>query len=212
MTRMIGIGAAAAVASLCVAGTEYEPDEDGIFDIGNPDHIRKAKMMGLVEYDQATHRPVDQSPERVASDTDNRVAELEATVESQKKTIEAQQETIMELQGRLDATDVPDEAADATGDTSADTGDVPDRQGAPDGDEADNAKSRDALLKEAFEQDPKFGEMTRDQKVEWLATVGVTVPGNIGNDKADEAIKAVYNDYNEEHDAEYAPNFEEAKD
>lgn len=168
---------------------EYERDEDGLFEIKHPDHIAAAHMHGLVPYDpSAPHLGLDAVArvEPVKTDFDEQLSAKDAVISDKDDEIAQLKAQLAAAQAAPVApvapagTDAPAGGAAAPGDTSEKSGGV--------------AEEKD-LMAEALAADPNFDEMGRDDLVDWLKGVGVSVPGNLSTDKAREIVDSTIADY-----------------
>lgn len=167
----------------CFDNVEYRRDEDGEFFIQHPDHQRHAVRHGAVPVGQGVHHGVPVAP--VQTDQDARIAELEAQLAEARAQLASP--PAPDAPVAPEATDTPADPADASGDTSEATGGTT-------GEGASDAEATDKMA-EALAAEPKFEDMTRDELVDWLAGVGVSVPGNLSKDKALEIVNETVADY-----------------
>lgn len=167
----------------------YERGEDGLFTINHPDHVASARIHGLKEVDPNNPQlPLDEVVGRVASSYEeelaaknSRIAELEALLAGSGGAAElAPTETL----GGPGATDTPADTGAASESTSPATGGTTETVG----------EERD-LIGEALAKEPNFPSMSRDERVEWLDSIGVVIPKNTSGDRALEIIKETLEDY-----------------
>jgi len=197
---------------------EYKRDEKGRFEIMHPDHIAKAQRHGAVPYvpgeavvipakNEAAPIPDEHGNlERIAAmEQDARLAaEASAQSDAEKDAEIAELKALLaETQAGKDAalqaledagaTVTAEEDADDADDTSSDTGGPADE--AADDPEAAARAEQMQKIEEELAKDPKFDAMDRDQKVEWLAKVGVSVSPAISKVKAQDVIDETISDY-----------------
>ncbi len=184
MAKMILMVAAMAVSAFKTSsGTEYTANEDqredGLWEI-HPEHAVEAELHGFTVFDERTLHTHSLAAPVLGPDTevvdemaakDARIAELEALLAEKPS----------EGADAPDATDTPAEGADAPGDASEGAGGT--------GDDEDKLGAALAL-------EPNFNEMGRDEMVEWLEGVGVSIAANVSTAVARSAIDSTVADYN----------------
>lgn len=145
---------------------DYRRDEEGLFEIRHPEHIRYAKMHGAVEVVDGIvpDAPAPVVPARVPG-ADEEIAARDAVIADKDAEIEALKAQLAaahaappapvatETQTAPEGTAAPADGVDASGDTSSGTGDTT----------------------EAVDLDT----LSRDELVDHLKTKGVSVPANI---------------------------------
>lgn len=210
MTKFV---APAIVASLNFDGVEYDRDENGLFDIRHPDHVAAASLHGLVPFDPDAKAPIlPEAPARVESDFDAETAALnerlraaqasagdlqdqlsdsndrEKAKDAEIAALRAQLEAAQRAPETAGATDTADTTTDAPGNTSGTAGDTGEQRA-----ELSTSEKIGVFL----EANPDFtGEnLDRDEKVKWLASVGIAIPINSSKVNAQNAVEAAIADY-----------------
>lgn len=173
---------------------EYERDEDGLFEVKHPDHIAAAHMHGLTPFDpSAPNLGLGVRPDPVQSDFDKQLFARDTEIVGLNATVASKDDEIAQLKAQLAAAQAATGAQDAPGGTDAPAGGA----AAPgDTSEKSGGVSEDKdLMAEALAANPNFDDMGRDDLVDWLKGVGVSVPGNLSTDKAREIVDNTIADY-----------------
>lgn len=187
------------VASVVIDGHEYTPNSEGVVESATASHIPHLRLVGATDYNPASGLRPLAPEERVSVVLDEnallraRIRELEA-----QARLRTPSEGITDTSGAATGMLVPDAGATASGGVPGGATST----AAPQGQSGDNLDKTGDGLKEALAQAPNFDDpnVTRDQIVLWLASVGTSVPGNIARDKAVAIAKDRVAGLNEEAD------------
>lgn len=189
------------MAMVVVDGIEYEPDADGVIEARTRQHAEQFALLGIPEFDPANTNVRPLAPEEklsVLSDENlilqARIRELEDQAASRPATTDASGAPLGAA-GAIDAAQGPGGPSGALVDGT--TSSVP-----PQGQSGDLLDKDDDKLKAAIAAAPNVDDpnVTRDQMVLWLASVGTSVPGNIARDKAVTIVKDKVAGLNDEAD------------